>query len=196
MQKWDWRLLIELFATFFKIGSFTFGGGYAMIPLIQREIVHHKKWVAEEDIIDVLAVSQAVPGAVAINAATFIGQKIAGRKGALAATLGVVLPSLLIITVIAAFFSRFQDNKWVQAAFAGIRPAVVALIAVAAYKVGKASIRDCAGLIVAVVAVLLILIFDIHAIFMIIGGAVVGLAAYRFFPEKVRQMTKREGEGP
>lgn len=187
------KLLIELFATFFKIGGFTFGGGYAMIPLIEREVVENKKWVTEEEVIDVFAVAQSLPGAVAINSSTFIGYKIAGKKGALVATTGVVLPSLLIITAIAMFFSKVQDSPIVKAIFSGIRPAVVALILTAAIKVSKTSIVDKIGLVLAVLAVILVVVFDVQAIVVILGGAAVGLGIYYLFPLRAARILNSGG---
>lgn len=187
------KLLIELFATFFKIGSFTFGGGYAMIPLIEREVVENKKWVTSDEVIDVFAVAQSMPGAIAINSSTFIGYKIAGKKGALVATAGVILPSLLIITLIAMFFSKVQDNPMVKAVFSGIRPAIVALILTAAIKVSKTSIVDKIGLLLAVLAVILVVVFDVQAIVVILGGAAVGLGIYYLFPLKAARILSDGG---
>lgn len=188
------RLFIDIFTTFFKIGSFTFGGGYAMIPLIEREVITNKGWVKEEEVIDVFAVSESIPGAIAINSSTFIGYKIAGRLGAFAAMLGVVLPSFIIITIIAAFFSRFQDNPIVKAAFMGIRSAVVGLILMAAFKIGKAAIKDKLAVVITVLAVVLVLAADIHAIFVIIGGALTGLIVYTLSPGRIKQSSERAGE--
>ncbi|WP_213973901.1 chromate transporter [Tepidanaerobacter acetatoxydans] len=187
------RLLIELFATFFKIGSFTFGGGYAMIPLIEREVVENKKWVTSDEVIDVFAVAQSMPGAIAINSSTFIGYKIAGKRGAIIATAGVILPSLLIITVIAMFFSKVQDSPIVKAVFSGIRPAIVALILTAAIKVSKTSIVDKIGLVLAVLAVILVVVFDVQAIVVILGGAAVGLGIYYLFPLKAARILNSGG---
>ncbi|NLJ56609.1 MAG: chromate transporter [Firmicutes bacterium] len=182
--------LAELFFSFFKIGLFTFGGGYAMLPLVEREITDHKKWVNKEEFVDMLAVVQSVPGAIAINTATFIGIKTAGRKGAWAASIGIILPSFIIMVIIAAFFGKFGDHQLIEAAFRGIRPAVAALIAVAALRVGKASLRDLTSWAVAATAVLLIVVFQIHAILIILGGALYGLAVYKFWPQKVNEITK------
>ncbi len=187
------KLLIELFATFFKIGSFTFGGGYAMIPLIEREVVENKKWVTSDEVIDVFAVAQSMPGAIAINSSTFIGYKIAGKRGAIIATAGVILPSLLIITVIAMFFSKVQDSPIVKAVFSGIRPAIVALILTAAIKVSKTSIVDKIGLVLAVLAVILVVVFDVQAIVVILGGAAVGLGIYYLFPLKAARILNSGG---
>ena len=192
MNSSEIKQLKDIFVSFFKIGLFTFGGGYAMIPLIEKEIVEKKKWVGREEITDILAVSQSIPGAIAINSATFIGFKISGRKGALVATLGVILPSFVIISFIASFFSKFGDNHIVKSVFAGIRPAVVALIAFAVVKVGKTSIKDKTGLIVAIIGFVLVIAFNIHAIFVIIGGAVFGLCVFKFWPEKVKGIIGKE----
>jgi len=187
------KLLLEIFLAFFKIGSFTFGGGYAMMPLIEKEVVNNKNWVKEEEIIDVFAVSQSLPGAIAINSSTFIGYKIAGKKGATVATLGVILPSLMIITIIAAFFTKFQHNQYVRAAFAGIRPTIVGLILLAAIKIGKNSIKDKLGIVVALLSAILVTFTDIQAIYIIIGGAVIGLIIYKWFPHKVDKIVNRGG---
>ncbi len=194
MNSKDIRQLKDIFVSFFKIGLFTFGGGYAMIPLIEKEITENKKWVEREEIIDILAVSQSIPGAIAINAATFIGFKTLGKMGALAATLGVILPSFIIIAVIAAFFSKISNNLIVKSIFAGIRPAVVALITAAVIKVGKTSIKDKTGLIAAIIALLLVVAFDIHAILVIIGGAAFGLMVYKFRPDKVKELLAEKDE--
>lgn len=186
------RQLAELFFSFFKIGLFTFGGGYAMLPLIEREITDHKKWINKEEFVDMLAVVQSVPGAIAINTATFIGIKTAGRKGAWAASIGMILPSFIIMVIIAAFFGKFGDHQLIEAAFRGIRPAVAALIAVAAIRVGKASLRDLISWAVAATAVLLIVVFQIHAILIILGGALYGLAVYKFWPQKVNEIIKEK----
>ncbi|NLZ54656.1 MAG: chromate transporter [Thermoanaerobacteraceae bacterium] len=193
-KKNNLKQLTEIFLIFLKIGAFTFGGGFAMIPLIEREVINNKGWVKEEEIIDVFAVSQSIPGAIAINSATFIGYKIAGRKGAFTATLGVVLPSFITITLIAAFFTRFQDNPVVKAAFMGIRPAVVGLILLAAVKVGKAAIKDKVGIAIAVLTIALITVLNIHVIFTIIGGAVVGLIIYVLFPNKAEKIIEKSME--
>lgn len=191
-HKIGYKKIWEIFITFFKIGSFTFGGGYAMIPLIQKEVVEKKQWIEEEEIIDVFAMSESMPGAIAINSSILIGYKIEKKKGAYAATLGVILPSFIIITIIAAFFSRFQDSYVVKAAFKGIRPAVVALISIAAVKIGKAAIKDqtCYG--ISFIAFALVFVFKIHAIFAILGGAVLGIIFYKFFPKKCAAISKKE----
>lgn len=118
----------SLFATFMKIGGFTFGGGYAMIPIIHAEVVEQKGWLTEDDMVDILAIAESTPGPIAINSATFIGYKKGGLLGSALATLGVVLPSFLMILLISLFFTQFREAQWVGHAFAGIRAGVVFLV--------------------------------------------------------------------
>ena len=127
--------LLSLFLTFFKIGLFTIGGGYAMIPLIQRDVVANG-WLTQQQLVDFIAVSESTPGPFAINIATFVGMKTNGVLGALMTTLGVILPSFIIILVIAKYFMTFRENRYVQAALAGLRPTVIGLIAAAAVTIG------------------------------------------------------------
>ncbi|GLC30897.1 chromate transporter [Clostridium omnivorum] len=172
------KLLLQLLTTFFKIGLFSFGGGYAMIPLIEKEIVDKRSWVDKAEIVDVLAVAQSTPGAVAVNSATAIGYKIAGKKGALFSTIGVAVPSFLIIITIASFFSKIKDYKVVQDAFAGIGAAVVALIITAAVSVSKNSIKDRIDILLALITFVLVAFFKVNPIFLIIGGAMYGAIIY------------------
>ena len=163
--------LLQLFLAFAKVGVFTFGGGYAMLPMLQREIVENRHWAAEEELMDYYAIGQCTPGIIAVNTATFIGEKKKGVPGAIAASLGVVFPSVVIITVIAAFIQNFQHIEAVQWAFDGIRAAVVALIVSAVIKLGKKSIVDIAtALIFLVVAVLSVLTNLSPAIFVVAAG--------------------------
>jgi len=120
--------LLELFLSFFKIGAFTFGGGYAMIPLIQREVVDRRRWIGKADFLDLLTVAQSAPGPISLNTSVFVGYKLRGYAGAAASILGAVLPSFSIILLVAVFFAGIRDNAVVEAAFKGMRPAVVALI--------------------------------------------------------------------
>ncbi len=123
-----WKKCLQLFLTFFKIGAFTFGGGYAMIPLIQKEVVENKKWVSDDDILEIIAIAESTPGPIAINTATFIGCRTAGFCGAFCATLGVVIPSFIVILLIANLLKGFSDIKVVKYAFFGIRAGVLALL--------------------------------------------------------------------
>ena len=135
-KKLNKKDIFILFMTFLKIGACTFGGGYAMVPLIERELVIKKKWIDEKEILDIIAVSETTPGPIAVNTATFIGSRIAGFWGALAATLGVVLPSFVIITVLAVFMRYIKDNRIVSNAFFGIRIGVLLLIFNALFTLG------------------------------------------------------------
>ncbi|MCM0649610.1 chromate transporter [Clostridium swellfunianum] len=176
----DTTILLQLFSTFFKIGLFSFGGGYAMIPIIQKEIVNKRAWVHKDEIIDVLAVAQSTPGAVAVNSATAIGYKIYGKKGAFFSTIGVALPSFLIIITIASLFARIKDYKFVQNAFDGIGAAVVALIITATISVSKNSIKDKTDILLAVVTFVSVAFFKINPIFVIVGGALYGSFIYLY----------------
>ena len=144
--------LIDLFFTFCRIGGLTFGGGYAMLPMIQKEIVEEKKWATEEEVLDYYAVGQCTPGIIAVNTATFIGYKVQGIIGAIVATLGVVFPSLIIITIIAALLKNFASYAIIQHAFSGIRVVVIALIISAILKLAKTSIKNSITLIIAILA--------------------------------------------
>ena len=142
------KLLFDLFLTFARIGVLTFGGGYAMLPIIQREVVEKKQWATEEEVMDYYAIGQCTPGVIAVNTVTFIGRKLRGFPGSLVATVGVVFPSLVIITVIAAFISNFADLPIVKNAFAGIRACVCVLIANAVVKLWKKAVIDLPTLVI------------------------------------------------
>ena len=167
--------LAELFLTFFKIGAFTFGGGYAMLPLIQREVVNVKNWLSEDEFGDVLAVTQSAPGALAVNSSVFIGYNLSGLPGATVAVLGSVLPSFFIILVVATFFTQFSSQPIVQRMFYGIRPAVVALIAYAVLKLGKNILVTSLGYFIALAVLLLHLLFGISPIQNIFLAAIAGV---------------------
>ena len=183
--------LRQLFTTFFKIGLFTFGGGFAMIPLIHREMVERRRWIADTEIVDVLALAQSIPGAVAINAATLIGRRLRGNRGGLSATAGVILPSFGIITLIAMSMGGIQHNPVVQAAFLGLRPAVVALLVMAVWKVGKASVKaaDGWGILLAGLAAALL---GVSAIWIVLGSVLIGLVLYALLPAW-RRLVATEG---
>ena len=140
------NIYFDLFLTFAKVGVCTFGGGYAMLPILQREVVEKKNWATDEELTDYFAVGQCTPGIIAVNTATFIGYKYKGILGGVLATLGVVFPSLVIITAIAAFLSNFADIPVVQHALAGINAAVVALIASSVWKLGKTTLKNGAAI--------------------------------------------------
>lgn len=169
------NLIIQIFLTFFKIGPTTFGGGYAMIPMIEREVVAKKKWVKHEDITDIFAIAESIPGAIAINSATFIGYQIAGRKGAIAALLGTLLPTFMIVILLSIGFLYVQGNPRVDAAFQGIRPAIVALITYAGYKIGQTAIYDKTTIVTMILTVCALLMLKIHPVLIILIGMLTGL---------------------
>ena len=166
---------IDLFLTFLKIGAFTFGGGYAMIPMIQQEICIQHQWLNEKDLLEIVAVAESTPGPVAINAATFVGYRTSGFSGACAATFGVVLPSFLIISLISMALKEFQDFRAVQYAFMGIRAGVLALILKALYSMFQASEKNIFSYVVMAVSLILTAFLKIDAVCVIIGCAVFGL---------------------
>ena len=165
----------ESFKTFFKIGIFTLGGGYAMIPLIEEEVVNKHKWVAKDEMLDLIAIAQSCPGVFAINIATFIGYKLRKRRGAICTTLGTALPSFLIILAIAIFFKQFEDNKVVASIFRGIRPAVVALIAVPTFRLGQRAKLNRYTIWIPVACALAIWALGVSPIYIII---IAGIAGY------------------
>ena len=167
--------LWTLFLTFCRIGGLTFGGGYAMLPMLQKEVVEKYGWATEEELMDYYAVGQCTPGIIAVNTATFIGYKRKGIPGAIMATAGVVFPSLVIITVIAAFLSNFQDNVYVQHAFAGIRVAVCVLVTDTVVKLAKKSIKGWIGISAFLITLALMVIFNPSPIWFVLAGAVLGI---------------------
>ncbi len=176
--------LWELYVSFFKIGAVTFGGGYAMLPIIQKEIIEKKGWVSNEDVVDYYAVGQCLPGVIAVNTALFIGNKIKGKQGGIAAALGVVTPSVLIITVIAAFIQNFLEYPMVQYAFYGIRVVVCALITQAILKLWKTAVKDVFGLVVYLGALVLALFVKAPTVLLVLLSLAAGLVAHRIQEKK------------
>lgn len=158
----------ESFKVFFKIGLFTIGGGYAMLPLVQAEVVEKRKWVEREEYMDILAVSQSAPGVFAVNISIFIGYKLNGFKGSLITTLGTILPSFLIILAIALFFQQFKEIPLIERIFKGIRPAVVALIAVPTFQMARSVGINRYTLIIPLLSALLIWLFGVSPIYIIL----------------------------
>jgi chromate transporter len=173
------KVLWELFITFARIGGFTFGGGYAMLPMIQKEVVEQKKWATVEEVLDYYAIGQSTPGIIAVNTATFIGYKIKGLSGAIVATTGVVFPSVVIITIIAAFFARFQEYAVVQQAFGGIRVAVTVLVLNAVIRMWKKSVKDRLGIAIFTVTFILMAFTKISPIAVIVTSAALGITFTR-----------------
>ncbi|MCQ2089265.1 MAG: chromate transporter [Fibrobacter sp.] len=180
------NIYLDSFLTFFKIGLFTIGGGYAMIPLIEAEIIEKKKWVSYDEFVDLMAIAQSCPGIFAVNIAIFIGYRLRRVKGALVCCLGTALPSFIIILLIALFFHQFKDNQMVAAAFRGIRPAVVALIAVPTYNLAKKAKLNRYTFWIPIVSALLIWLLGVSPILIIliagVGGYLVGRRGTRMKP--------------
>lgn len=180
------NLYLEAFSIFFKIGAFTIGGGYAMVPLIEDEIVTKRRWLAKEDFIDLLAIAQSSPGILAVNISIFIGYRLKGVPGSIVTALGTVLPSFLIILAIALFFHNFKDNAVVERIFKGIRPAVVALIAAPTFSMAKSAKINKYNVWIPVVSALLIWLLGFSPIWIIIaagvGGYVYGRMKHRKSP--------------
>ncbi len=170
------RTYWELFITFFRMGAITFGGGYAMLPILQREVVEHRGWCTNEELTDYFALGQCTPGIIAVNTATFIGFKQKGVAGGLVATYGVVLPSFFVIGLIAALLQNFADYAVVQNAFAGIRVAVTVLILNAVVKLLKTSVVDKLTACVFVAVGLLAFFLDVSPILFVVGAGLLGVA--------------------
>lgn len=171
------NIYFEAFKIFFKIGAFTIGGGYAMVPLIENEIVDKRKWLSREDFVDLLAISQSAPGILAVNIAIFIGYRLRGIRGSIVTALGTVMPSFLIILAIALFFHNYQDNAVVEKIFKGIRPAVVALIAAPTFKMAKSAKITRYNIWIPIVSALLIWLLGFSPIWIIIAA---GIGGYLF----------------
>jgi len=180
-------IYFELFLTFFKIGLFTFGGGLAMLPLVQAEVLSHG-WMTMEQVVNFVAVSESTPGPLAVNMSTYVGAQTAGLMGALCATLGVVLPSFVIILIIAKFFAAFAKNKYVEGAMSGLRPAVIAMIGAAVVSVGR-SVFVPDGLVIdaafwasaGIFALMVIVTLKrVHPVFIILLSAALGIGAGYF----------------
>lgn len=169
------KILIELFISFMRIGGFTFGGGYAMLPLIQKEIVERRGWASEEEVLDYFTIGQITPGVIAVNTATFIGYKKAGVLGGVVATLGVIFPSIVIISIIAAVLTNFAELPVVIHAFNGIRACVCVLILIAVYNMGKKSVVDVFTALIFIITAILTIMKVTSPIILVIVAGVVGV---------------------
>lgn len=167
--------LLNLFWAFFRIGAFTFGGGYAMLPMIQKEVVQKYKWATDEEVLNYFAVGQCTPGVIAVNTATFIGYKLSKIKGAVVATLGVICPSIIIILTIAAFLQNFAEFEIIKNAFSGIRVAVAVLVLNAVIKMWKSGIKDLTGFIIFAISFVISIIFGISPIYIVIASIIAGI---------------------
>lgn len=168
-------LLWQLFYTFFQIGALSFGGGYVMIPLIDRQIVTQLHWLTATQFTDIVAIAEMTPGPIAINSATFVGFQVAGVIGSVVATIGVVLPSFLLVLVLAMLVKRFSQSVWLNSALSGIRPVVVGLIASAVWSVGQKTLLDLRSWVLAIVMLTLLVRSKIHPILLIVASGVIGV---------------------
>ena len=178
---------LKLFLTFLRIGAFTFGGGYAMIPLIQRETVEKHKWISDDDILEIIAIAESTPGPIAINSATFVGYKVAGFWGSFCATFGVVLPSYIIISIISLLLKQFHDIQAVKYAFFGIRAGVLALILKSLWTMFKKIKKEVIPYIIMALSFILAAFTEINVLFIIAGSAIFGIAASIITERKEKQ---------
>lgn len=171
------KLIFKLFMSFFKIGAFSFGGGYAMLPLIEEEILANN-WITTKEFIDILAIAEMTPGPIAINSATFLGYKVAGFLGALSATIAVVLPSFIVMSLIFHFVAKFRSSPYVGWIFAGIRPVVLGLIGAAAVTVGKNTFIDIKSVLLAILIFYAVTFKKLNPILSILLAGVIGVIVY------------------
>lgn len=169
------NIFLDIFLTFARVGGLTFGGGYAMLPILQKEVVEKRGWVSEADVMDYYAISQCMPGIIAVNTSLFIGHKIKGARGSVMAALGVVFPSLVIIMIIAAFISSFAHLPVVQNAFAGIRVCVFVLIVNAIMKLGKKSVTDWVSGAICLAVLLLSFLTDVSPVLLVVASGLAGV---------------------
>jgi len=172
--------LFNILLTFLKVGAFTFGGGYAILPVIRQEVVFTRKWVSEDVFADILIITQGMPGQLALNSAIQIGVRLRGTVGGLVAALGVTAPSVIILLIIAAWlYPLYRDNQYVHAVFYGLRPAVVALIAAAAIKLGREILHGIRGIILCAILLVAAIVSQVHPILLLVAGGVAGLLVCR-----------------
>ncbi|MEG0308100.1 MAG: chromate transporter [Clostridium sp.] len=175
-------LLLKLYLAFLKVGTFGFGGGYAMLPLIQKEIVDNNAWISHSDFVDIIGISQMTPGPIAINSATFVGYRTAGFLGSIIATLGVVTTSFILISFANYFFTKFKNSKVLSNALKGMRPALIGLIVSVFLTLSFESYRDLNSLIIAVIIGILLYKTKIHPILIIVIAALLGILFYGIVP--------------
>lgn len=168
------KTYVSLFASFFKIGLVTFGGGLAMLPILKRDLVDSKGWLTEDEILDYFAIGQSTPGVIAVNVATFVGYKRGGLIGSIFSTSGIVFPSLIIISLIAAFVSNFNELVWVQKALKGINVAVSVLLVKAVFSFGKKTVFDLCTFLIAALSFVLMFAFKVQGVWIVIGSALSG----------------------
>ncbi|SCD21161.1 chromate ion transporter (CHR) family chromate transporter [Proteiniphilum saccharofermentans] len=177
----------EIFIVFFKIGAFTFGGGYAMIPLIRNEVVNKKRWIQDDEFIDMLAIAQSMPGPIALNTALFVGNKRRGFKGSLFSAAGVILPSFIVILLIAMVFTQFKDNEVVERIFKGIRPAVVALIVAPLLSLGKSAGVRWKNLWIPVAVALAVWQLNVSPMYIVLAAILLGISHFIYLRTKINK---------
>ena len=188
------KVIWELYAAFFRIGLLTFGGGYAMLPMLQSEIVEKRKWATEEEVLNYFAVGQCTPGIIAVNTATFIGYKQKKIPGGIVATLGVISPSILIILIIARVLDHYSANLWVAHAFAGVRVAVCALVLSSIVKLWKSGIKNKWGILLFFAAFILVAFVELSSVWIVLGAIVIGICL-QFFGGRKPEDTDAEKVG-
>lgn len=175
-------MLIKIFLSFLKIGAFSFGGGYAMLPLIQREIVTNNTWITYKEFIDIIGISQMTPGPIAINSATFVGFKVSGILGSISATLGVVSFSFILVSIANHYIVKFKESYILKAALAGMRPALIGLIVSVFLSMGKESYKDIKSVVIGIIILGLLLTDKLHPILVIVISGVLGIIFYGLIP--------------
>ena len=175
-------ILIEIFVSFFKIGAFSFGGGYAMLPLIQREIVTNHNWITFKQFVDIIGISQMTPGPIAINSATFVGFKVSGIVGSIAATLGVISFSFILVSIANHYILKFKESYIMKAALSGMRPAMIGLIISVFLSLGHESYKDVKSIIIGIIILGLLLSNKLHPILVIIISGIFGIIFYSLIP--------------
>lgn len=188
----NFKALVKLFFSFFRIGLFTIGGGMAMLPVIQREVVVNKKWLDEDEMLECIALSQALPGVIGVSCGTYIGKKLYGLRGAIFATLGVVLPSILCIIAVVYILDAVEGNPYVDGALTGVKAAVTGSILVTVWQMGKKAIKDKFGWFVAIVAFVMIAVFKWNAVWAVVFAIAAGLTAV--FAGKITGKKEKSGE--
>ncbi|OWZ84454.1 chromate transporter [Natranaerobius trueperi] len=171
-------IIVQLFFSFLKIGFFSFGGGYVMIPLIKEKIITDKGWLSSSEFIDVIAIAEMTPGPIAINSATFVGYQVAGLSGAISSTLGVITPSVILILISAKFLLKYYQKPYVKNFFQGVRPAIIGLVLSAGIIIGRSAIIDFKGLIIASIVFFVMVFKKPNPIMMIMVSAIIGIIVY------------------
>ncbi|WP_186429115.1 chromate transporter [Clostridium sp. BSD9I1] len=172
------NIILQLFLSFLKIGAFSFGGGYAMLPLIEREIVKNHNWISYREFIDIIGISQMTPGPIAINSATFVGYKVGGVLGSTAASIGVVTTSFILVSIATHYIMKFKESRVIKSAFMGMRPALIALILSAFWSLAKTSYTDVKSAIIGILTLVMLLSKRIHPIMVIVVAGVLGVILY------------------